>query len=939
LLLFLLLRHNSAVPKFPRLFLLLAFLPILSRAQSSPPYLDPSLPIDQRVNDLVSRLTLEEKISQMQDVAPAVPRLNIPAYNWWNEGLHGVARSGTATVFPQAIGLAATWDIDLLHRVADVISTEARGKYNDAILHHSTGRYYGLTFWSPNINIFRDPRWGRGQETYGEDPFLTARLGVAFVTGLQGDDPRYLKTVSTPKHYAVHSGPESLRHRFDVPVSLHDLYDTYTPAFRATVIDGHADSIMCAYNSVRGEPACANRLLFNLLRNQWGFRGYVVSDCWAINDLYQGHGFVISLDQAAALSLRAGTDLTCGPQFKALDRAADDRLVSPDDIDRAVRRLFEARFRLGMFDPPDRVPWSHLSLADVDTSANRKLALEAARESIVLLKNERNTLPLKSSVKSIAVIGPTADSLDALLGNYNGTPSSYTTILVGIRKRFPIAKISSAAGAPVTESRAIPVPASSLHTNANPPRIFGVSAASVLNPSQPCTVGGFRQMAECIASLPSESGLTAEFFPNTTLTSPPAFTRIDPNIDFEWNNVSPAPSVPAEDFSARWTGVLIPPVDGDYRLGVSSDGGSRLYLNDKIFIDDWAPHGERTLTTLVHLQAGHAYPIKLEYFHHSWESAVRLLWLPPNLLEEAVAAARKSDIVIAVVGITAQLEGEESENSDPGFFGGDRTDLTLPHTQQELLEALAATGKPLVVVLTNGSALAVNWANEHAAAILEAWYPGEEGGVAVADVLSGDYNPAGRLPVTFYKSVAQLPPYTDYSMANRTYRYFTEEALFPFGFGLSYSSFSYSDPAVRKGFAGGKPVSVEAVARNSSPDSFQVSSNAAYSVSALVSNTSSVAGDEVAELYISHPGLDGAPIRALAGFQRIHLAAHATQTVSFLLTLGELSIVNPQGDRFVPAGTVELWLGSSQPLNTPRHPAPTGVSLKLTITTSTPLPN
>jgi beta-glucosidase len=999
------LRHNSAVPKFPRLFLLLAFLPILSRAQSTPPYLDPSLPIDQRVNDLVSRLTLEEKISQMQDAAPATPRLNIPAYNWWNEGLHGVARSGTATVFPQAIGLAATWDTDLLHRVADVISTEARGKYNDAILHHNTGRYYGLTFWSPNINIFRDPRWGRGQETYGEDPFLTARLGVAFVTGLQGDDPLYLKTVSTPKHFAVHSGPESLRHRFDVPVSLHDLYDTYTPAFRATVIDGHADSIMCAYNSVRGEPACANRLLFNLLRNQWGFRGYVVSDCWAINDLYQGHGFVISLDQAAALSLRAGTDLTCGPQFKALDRAADDRLVTPDDIDRAVRRLFEARFRLGMFDPPDRVPWSHLSLADVDTSANRQLALTAARESIVLLKNERNTLPLKSSVKSIAVIGPTADSLDALLGNYNGNPSTYTTILTGIRKRFPNARISSAVGAPVTESRAIPIPAFAFRTSApvgarytGPERSRGVAVA----PSQISQNMSFRgprwpeepafsfldelapevRRAQNAASnstpavsspsppsppsppqLPSApnstSGLSAEFFPNTTLTGPPAYTRVDPSVDFEWNNVSPAPGVPAEDFSARWTGVLIPPVDGDYRLGVSSDGGSRLYLNDKIFIDDWAPHGERTLTTLVHLQAGHAYPIKLEYFHHSWESAARLVWLPPNLLDEAVADARKSDIVITVVGITAQLEGEESENSDPGFFGGDRTDLTLPRTQQELLGALAATGKPLVVVLTNGSALAVNWANEHAAAILEAWYPGEEGGAAVADVLSGDYNPAGRLPVTFYRSVSQLPPYTDYSMANRSYRYFTEEPLFPFGFGLSYSSFSYSDPTITQAetralerapearqtlaqparagnnFAGAQAPEV----RHMSDSPLEFPGTSPITVSAKVTNTSNILGDEVVQLYISHPGLDGAPLRALAGFQRIHLDAHASQTATLVLSPRELSIVDPNGNRVVPAGPVELWLGSGQPLNIPRHPAPAGVSLKFTITTSTALPN
>jgi beta-glucosidase len=945
-------------PKY--LLLSLFFLPALCQAQSPPPYLDPSLPTDQRVTDLVSRLTLDEKISQLQDVAPAIPRLQIPAYNWWNEGLHGVARSGIATVFPQAIGLAATWDTDLLHRVADTISTEARAKYNDAIAHSNTGRYYGLTFWSPNINIFRDPRWGRGQETYGEDPFLTARLGVAFVQGLQGNDPHYLKIVSTPKHYAVHSGPESLRHRFDAPVSLHDLYDTYTPAFRATVVEGHADSIMCAYNSIRGEPACANHLLFDLLRNTWGFHGYVVSDCWAINDLYQGHGFVTTLDQAAALSLKAGTDLSCGPQFKVLDRALDDRLVAPDDIDRAVKRLFEARFRLGMFDPPDRLPWSKLTLADVDTPANRRLALEAARESIVLLKNTGNTLPLKSSIKSIAVIGPTADSLDALLGNYNGTPSAYTTILTGIKNRFPNAKISYAIGAPITETRPLPIPTSALRTSlvgaafrggplpattqqtSSGQQRVGASAPT-LTPATHRALAPEESDAQTNAS---RSGLSAEFFPNTTLFGPPVATRLDPNIDFEWNNVSPAPNVPAENFSVRWTGALIPPVDGDYRLGASSDGGFRLYLNNKLFIDDWAPHGERALTLPVHLQAGHAYPITLEYFHESWESAVRLLWLPPNLLEDAVDAARKSDVIIAVVGITAQLEGEESENSDPGFFGGDRTDITLPATQQSLLEALAATRKPLIVVLTSGSALAVNWANDHASAILEAWYPGEEGGTAVADVLSGNYNPAGRLPITFYKSVAQLPPFTNYSMQNRTYRYLSDDPLYPFGFGLSYSTFTYSDPVLapcnsanpcsgRSSDRPAEPANLPAPEAQHAADSPIPSfpGNAPFTVSTRVTNTSSLPGDEVAQLYISHPNQEGAPLRALAAFQRIHLPAGASQSVTFTLTPRELSVVDPAGHRVVPAGVVDLYVGGSS------QPSPSGRSVRLALSTSTPLPN
>ncbi len=845
-------------------------------------YLDPSLPLEQRVNDLVSRMTLEEKVSQMQDVAAAVPRLGIPAYNWWNEGLHGVARAGNATVFPQAIGLAATWDTDLIHRVAEVISTEARAKYNDAIQHGNTGRYFGLTFWSPNINIFRDPRWGRGQETYGEDPYLTSRIGVAFVTGLQGDDQNYLKTVSTPKHFAVHSGPEVLRHRFNVPVSPHDLVDTYTPAFRATIMEGKADSVMCAYNAVRGEPACANHMLFDTLRNKWGFKGYVVSDCWAISDLHQGHGFVLTLEQAAALAVKAGTDLSCGPEFSALPFALRNRLLSNDDLDRAVKRLFEARFRLGMFDPPDRVPWSKLSLADNDTPAHRQVALEAARKSIVLLKNERNILPLKPSVKTIAVIGPNADSLSVLLGNYNGNPSSYTTILDGLRKRFRNTEILTEMGSPITETSAVLLSSEYLRT------------------------GGAN----------SKPGLNAEYFSNVNLSGSPVLKRVDAGVDFEWNNVSPGPGVPAWNYSVRWSGELIPPAQGDYRLGASADGGYRIYLEGKKFIDDSAPHGTRTMTTLVHLQAGHSYPIRMEYLHTWWEATARLLWLPPNLSEEAVNAARKADVVIAVVGITAQFEGEESDSSDPGFFGGDRLDLNLPRPQQELLESVAATGKPLIVVLTNGSALAVNWAQQHAAAIVEAWYPGEQGGAAVADVLSGDYNPAGRLPVTFYQSVAQLPPFGNYSMAGRTYRYFTELPLYPFGYGLSFSSFNYSDAKVSQA---------------------QVAADGTASLSVRVSNASSVPGDEVVQLYLSHPGVDGAPIRALAGFQRIHLDAGASKNVEFALHDRDLSVVDEAGARRIVPGAVDVWIGGGQPVAGPGQPQTKGAHTTFTITSGATL--
>lgn len=862
--------------------------PPVEAAAPRPPYLDPDLPVDQRVNDLVSRMTLEEKISQMQDAAPAIPRLGIPAYNWWNEALHGVARSGNATVFPQAIGLAATWDTDLVRSVADVISTEARAKYNDAIQHGNTGRYYGLTFWSPNINIFRDPRWGRGQETYGEDPYLTSRMGVAFVKGLQGDDPHYLKTIATPKHFAVHSGPEVLRHRFDVPVSAHDFADTYAPAFRATVMEGKANSIMCAYNSVRGEPACASRFLFDTLRKKWGFRGYVVSDCGAIGDLYQGHEFVLTLEQAAAMSVEAGTDLSCGREFTSLTYAVENRLLSPGDIDMAMRRLLYARFRLGMFDPPERVPWSKLTLADNDTPAHRQLALEAARESIVLLKNEHNVLPLKSSVRSIAVVGPNADSAGVLVGNYNGTPSRYTTILEGIRKRFRNAKVFSAVGAPRTETGGIAISSEFLNT------------------------GG----------ADSQPGLNAEYFANTTLSGEPALRRVDARVNFEWNNVSPGPGVPAQNYSVRWTGELVAPVDGDYRLGADTDDGSLIFLDGKKIIDDWGPHAERTMTTLVHLRRGHTYPIRMEYFHRAWESTARLVWEPPSLMQDALAAARRADVIIAVVGISPRLEGEENDSSNPGFFGGDRVDLDLPKPQLELLETLAATRKPLIVLLTNGSALAVNWAQGHADAILEAWYPGEEGGTAVADVLSGEYNPAGRLPVTFYKSVAQLPPFGSYSMKGRTYRYSSEQPLYPFGYGLSFSSFSYSD-------AKASPV--------------EAAGGTDVEVSVRVTNASSVPGDEVVQLYLWHPGVEGAPIRALAGFHRVHLAAAASQTVKFTLHDRDLSIVDENGVRRVVPGPVEVWIGggqpdsAGQPVSGPGQPATWGASTTFSIISSATL--
>ena len=852
--------------------------------ENQPLYLDPKAPLGQRVDDLVSRMTLEEKISQMQNNAPAIPRLGVPAYGWANEALHGVALAGNATVFPQAIGLAATWDTNLLHHVADVISTEARAKHNDAVQHGNFGEHYGLNFWSPNINIFRDPRWGRGQETYGEDPFLAGRMAVAFVTGLQGDDPRYFKTISTPKHFAVHSGPEVLRHEFDAEPTPHDLADTYTPAFRAAVVEGKADSVMCAYSAVDGIPACANPKLFNLLRNKWGFRGYVVSDCGAIGDIYTGHDYVVTLPQAAAMSVKAGTDLNCGSGYYALRYSIADRMILREEVDRAVKRLFEARFRLGMFDPPELVPWSRLTIADNDTSEHRELALHAARESIVLLKNDRNMLPLKPTIRNIAVVGPNADSLDVLLGNYYGMPSRYSTILDGIRRRFSNAKVTFSVGSVPAETVGVGINKDSLRSG---------------GPS-------------------SEPGLKGEYFDNASLEGKPVVTRVDPTIDFAWNGIAPAAGVSTGEFSVRWSGELVPPSTGDYRFGLRSEGGYglRLFLDGKCLIDQWKHTEDGGMSSAVHLERGHAYPIRVEYAHRKWESTVHLLWEAPDFLERSVAAAREADVVVAVVGLTARLEGEESGLILPGFFGGDRVDMNLPVSQQQLLEAIAATGKPLIVVLTSGSALAVNWEQQHAAAVLEAWYPGEEGGAAVASVLAGDYNPAGRLPVTFYKSVSQLPPFSSYSMAGRTYRYFTEQPLYPFGYGLSYTTFRYEDANV---------------------DRPQISADGTVEASVRVTNMGKRAGDEVVEIYLSHPGIEGAPIRALAGFQRIYLEAGASKRVNFSLQDRELSIVDADGVRRIDPGDVRVWIGGGQPIAGPGQTSSAGAETGFRITSAATL--
>src|SRR5271157_879320 len=825
-------------------------------AAQTPAYLNPDLPVDQRVDDLVSRMTLDEKASQVVHQAAAIPRLKVPAYNWWTEALHGVA-SGTATVFPEPIGLAATFDTPLIHEMATVISTEARAKHEEDIRRGNfTG--VGLDFWAPNINIFRDPRWGRGQETYGEDPFLTAHMGVAFVTGMQGDDPKYYRVISTPKHYAVHSGPEPTRHKIDIVISRHDEEDTYLPAFRATVTEAKAGSVMCAYNRINGEPACANHfLLEDQLREAWNFQGYVVSDCGAVEDIQEGHHFVKTLPEAAAAAIKHSMDLECsGSDYSHYVAAVKNGLLKESELDVAVKRLMRARMRLGMFDPPEMVKYAQTPFRENDSEAHRQLSLKIARETMVLLRND-GILPLNPTVTKIAVVGPLADSPTVLLGNYNGIPSRSTTVLDGIRQQFTGATVTFAPGTAFLRGGKA-VPGSALSTPDGHP------------------------------------GLKGEYFQGMKLQGAPVVTRTDPDVNFDFSDASPAPGLGPANYSVRWTGFLTPDQPGNYELGVTGDDPYRLWLDGKLIVEDWSTEAPSTKLLLVPLEKGRKYAIRLECFQGGGGGVVKLIWTPPGAapLPAALATTKDADVVIAVVGINSELEGEESSVDLPGFKGGDRTTIDLPQEEEDLLKAVKAQAKPLIVVLMNGSALAVNWANQNANAILEAWYPGEEGGKAVAETLAGVNNPAGRLPVTFYKGTDQLPPFEDYAMKHRTYRYFNGQPLYPFGFGLSYSQFAYSNLKV---------------------STATLQAGDTLSVDADVSNTSKVDGDEVAELYLMFPSLPGAPLRALRGFTRIHLAAGASGHVHFTVEPRDLSMVNEAGLRLIAPGDYRIAVGGGQP--------------------------
>ena len=830
------------------------------QAQTS--FRDSSLPIEERVDLLISQMTIDEKISQLMSDAPAIKSLGIPKYDWWNESLHGVARAGYATVFPQSISIAASWDKNLLHEVATAISDEARAKHHEYARRGQHDIYQGLTMWSPNINIFRDPRWGRGHETYGEDPYLTGQLGLNFVKGLQGDHSKYLKTVATAKHFAVHSGPEASRHTFDVYPSERDLWETYLPAFRTLVKDAQVSSIMTAYNRFRGEAASASDRLYNILRNDWGFNGYVVSDCGAISDIWEHHKITSKPSAAAALALEKGCDLNCGGTYSHLKQALQENLITENDINIALKRLLHARFKLGMFDEVSQVSYAQIPFSVNTNPSHRSLARKAAQKSIVLLKNENKLLPLnKNKINSIAVIGPNANNKQSLLGNYNGTPKNPVTVFEGIKNKVsPFIKVKYEEGAPLAN---------------------GIETLEVIPSVYFETEEG-------------KQGLNAFYYDNLNWQGDPLFQQIDDQINFEWDINTPDPRLELSNYSVKWKGFLKVPESGTYYFSDWSKPYMTFSIAEEIEGGGKHKHHPKTDLKKIFLEEGKRYAIEVNYKNYYGNAIAKMQWATPkkNQLTKAIQLTKESDLTVLVLGLNERLEGEEMSINVEGFSRGDRTSLQLPNSQVELMKAVVNTGKPVVLVLLNGSALAINWASENIPSILTAGYPGEEGGNAIADVLFGDYNPAGRLPVTYYKSVDQLPDFENYDMAGRTYRYFQGDALYPFGYGLSYTSFEYSNLQLSSSFK----------------------MNESIDVSVEVKNTGEMAGDEVVQLYIKDvKGSTPRPLVELKGFERIHLHKGEQKSVHFTIFPWQLAMINSNEELVIEPGNFIVYVGGRQP--------------------------
>ncbi len=836
-------------------------------AQTTPVYKNAALPVEQRVADIISRLSLSQKIKLLMNKGTAIDSngLKIPAYNWWNECLHGVARAGKATVFPQAIGLAATWDTLLMGKVANAISDEARAKHEHFAGKNQRGIYTGLNFWTPNINIFRDPRWGRGMETYGEDPLLTSSMANVFIKGLQGNDPKYFKTIATIKHFVAHSGPEEGRSGFNVNPTENDLWETYTPAFKSAVKNAGVYSLMCAYNAFRGEPCCSNDYLLNdLLRKQWGFKGFIVTDCGAVSNIYRkgAHERVPTAEEASAIAIKAGVDLECGNAFNALDKAVAKGLITEGELNNALRRLFTARFLLGSFDDPQKVPFTRIPYSVVESKEHIELSLEAARKSIVLLKNENAVLPLKQSIKTVAVIGPNADDAEVLMANYNGLPSTIITPLQGLKKALPNTNILYAQGS--AHATGLPVPKL-------------ISAAYLFTDKEL-----------------SKPGLNGSYFTNNTFTGTPVLSRVDSTVNFLWINEPPVPAISLYAFSVRWTGYLKVPVAGDYFLDMYGSSDFQLYMNDSSLFTYSNPDGPNHRYKKMHLNSNETYAIKINYANAGANAIVKLNWTIPGTDDEndAVSIAGKADAVVLCMGLSPRIEGEQMDITLDGFNHGDRTKLELPAVQQSLIKKIAALGKPVVLVLVNGSAVAINWDKENIPAIVETWYGGQQAGTAIADVLTGKYNPSGRLPVTFYTSENELPAFADYNMKGRTYRYYTGKPLYEFGYGLSYTSFTYTNLVM--------------------PDN--IKTGEAVTIKADVQNTGNRDGEEVVQLYVQRDQVTAhSPLRSLKGFTRLSLKKGEKKTVTFTIHPTDFSYINAANKRIADAGSFQISVGGKQP--------------------------
>ncbi|MBR5256867.1 MAG: glycoside hydrolase family 3 C-terminal domain-containing protein [Bacteroidales bacterium] len=826
------------------------------------PFQDPSLSIEERIDDLLSLLTPEEKIGLLMNKSISVDKLGIPSYNWWSEACHGVRADGY-TVYPQTIALGASFDGDLVYRVYETVSDEARANWNRSQREWNVddqARYYPgnpeLSFWCPNINIFRDPRWGRGQETPGEDPYLTSVIGLQTVLGMQGNDPRYIKTHACAKHYAVHSGPEPLRHSMDVSVSMRDLWETYLPAFKTLVVDGNVREVMGAYQRYEGVPCTmSDRLLVDILREKWGYDGLVVTDCDAVNNYYTPGQHMTHKDpvHAAADALKHGTDLECGRTFRNLADALEQNLITVEDLDHALRSVLQGRFELGTLDPDEMSPWKDLGPEVISCEKHHELAVQSAREGMVLLKND-GILPFAKNVKRLAVVGPNADDIELMNGNYGGTPikEHEFSILTGIRSAFPNTEIVYDKGCELTDEY------NTIRHN-----------------------GDFN----------GGKGILVEFFNNNALEGEPDVTGYYNDINFStFGGYGFADGVNTTNISLRATGTYTPDFTGNLKYLISGDNGYKFYVNGELFEEQtgmgrrgFGGFGGRRSPQYKELpvEAGKPIDILIEYVKGSSPFAMfNVQFCERNLADFSALAALDVDAYIVVGGISAQMEGE----------GGDKADIEVPVVQQRLIKALHATGKPVVLVNCSGSALGFATIEADCNAILQAWYGGEGGAQAIGEILNGTCNPSGKLPVTFYASTDQLPDFMDYNMEGRTYRYFRGKPLYQFGYGLSYTTFAYGKGKLsKKSVKAGKGVTV----------------------TVPVTNTGKCAGDEVVQVYVKSLDNPDAPIKDLKGFQRVSLAPGATAKVTIDLAPDAFAYYDGKDGLEIKPGKYQILYGSS----------------------------